>query len=393
LVEPDHYVGREQTLVKHIILQKYLERFAHIIGSRWSTINYIDCFSGPWNVHSQNLEDSSFYIAISELRKAQEAHAKRGRKILIRGFFLEKDSAAYQRLQGYAGKNSAPNVEIVTKHEELADASGAIQAFVKAGGRDAFTFLFIDPTGWTGFEMDVIRPLLQLQPSEVVINFMTEHIRRFINTLPPAIQITFDRMFGSNGYREYIRANSDEDRDDLLVRLYSERLRQIGSFPYVCNAIVLHPGKDRSYFHLIYCTRDLKGVEVFKDAEKRGMAAMQKARAGAKARRRVETTHTYNLFSAEQLSSSDFYDGLVARYKLTVRENVLALLKKEQRVEYDQAWEEALKSPLVSERDLKEWIRDWRKEGLTIEGFERAQRVPRLKSKNFLIWHEIGGNA
>jgi hypothetical protein len=38
----EHYEGREQTLIKHFILRHYLERFAHIIGSRWSTLSYID---------------------------------------------------------------------------------------------------------------------------------------------------------------------------------------------------------------------------------------------------------------------------------------------------------------------------------------------------------------
>jgi three-Cys-motif partner protein len=44
----ENYDGREQSLVKHFILEKYLQRFAHIIGSWANTITYIDCFSGPW---------------------------------------------------------------------------------------------------------------------------------------------------------------------------------------------------------------------------------------------------------------------------------------------------------------------------------------------------------
>lgn len=59
MADPDLYAGREQTLVKHLILGKYLERFAHIIGSHWNSITYVDCFSGPWNVKSDNLSDSS----------------------------------------------------------------------------------------------------------------------------------------------------------------------------------------------------------------------------------------------------------------------------------------------------------------------------------------------
>ena len=63
----EYYRGREQTKVKHYILEHYLERFAHIIGSRWNTITYVDCFSGPWNVESDELKDSSFAIALEQL--------------------------------------------------------------------------------------------------------------------------------------------------------------------------------------------------------------------------------------------------------------------------------------------------------------------------------------
>jgi hypothetical protein len=64
--EGELYAGREQTQVKHFVLQKYLERFAHIIGFRWRAITYVDCFSGPWNVGSDELEDSSFAIAYDD---------------------------------------------------------------------------------------------------------------------------------------------------------------------------------------------------------------------------------------------------------------------------------------------------------------------------------------
>lgn len=70
--EGDLYAGREQTLVKHYILEHYLERFAHIVGSAWDAITYVDCFSGPWNARSERLEDSSFALALRQLKAAHE---------------------------------------------------------------------------------------------------------------------------------------------------------------------------------------------------------------------------------------------------------------------------------------------------------------------------------
>src|SRR5579864_4044295 len=96
------YSGREQTLVKHFILRKYLERFAHIVGTFADSITYVDCFSGPWNVRSDDLKDSSFAIALEELRKARTTLAGKGRTLKIRCMFLEKQSTAYARLQEFA---------------------------------------------------------------------------------------------------------------------------------------------------------------------------------------------------------------------------------------------------------------------------------------------------
>lgn len=46
MANEETYRGREQTLVKHFILRQYLKRFAHIVGSHWDSITYVDCFAG-----------------------------------------------------------------------------------------------------------------------------------------------------------------------------------------------------------------------------------------------------------------------------------------------------------------------------------------------------------
>lgn len=178
--DADLYAGREQTLVKHLILAKYLERFAHIIGFQWNSITYVDCFSGPWSVRSEELKDSSFSIALEELRKARETHLAKGKDVKLRCFFLEKDPAAYDRLKQFA--DQIHDAEIETRNDELEASINAILAFVKRGGRETFPFIFIDPTGWTGFALRRIAPLLKLDPGEVLINFITGHIKRFINS-------------------------------------------------------------------------------------------------------------------------------------------------------------------------------------------------------------------
>ena len=238
------YTGREQTLVKHIILRNYLERFAIIVGSRWNTLTYVDCFSGPWNVQSENFQDSSFAIALEQLRKAREIHKSRtGRTLKIRCFFLEKKRSAYEKLKRFT--DQITDVEIEPKNKALEDAIPDILDFVKKGGSQSFSFVFIDPTGWTGFAMSTIAPLLQLKSSEVLINFMTEHIRRFIDSPQQLTQESFMKLFGSGEFKSKVEGLTEKDREDALVAAYIENVKTVGSLGYASSAIVLHPNKDR----------------------------------------------------------------------------------------------------------------------------------------------------
>jgi three-Cys-motif partner protein len=148
------YEGREQTLVKHFILRKYLERFAHILGHHYDVLTYVDCFSGPWNARSDKLEDSSFAIALKQLRNARDSHAAH-RTVRLRCFFLEKNPAAYAKLEEFADR--VTDAEIEPRNETLENSIPEIVDFVKKGGSKAFPFIFIDPTGWTGFEMGPLR--------------------------------------------------------------------------------------------------------------------------------------------------------------------------------------------------------------------------------------------
>jgi three-Cys-motif partner protein len=380
------YSGREQTLVKHFILQKYLERFAYIVGSHWDVLTYVDCFSGPWNARSEKFEDSSFAIALKELRNARDALAKqRGRNVQLRGFFLEKNRAAYAKLKEFA--DSSTDAEIETRNASLEESIRGIADFVRRGGQNAFPFIFIDPTGWTGFEMETIAPLLRLNPGEVLINFMTGHIRRFLESPDEETQESFKRLFGSGAFRAKVQGLAQLEREDAAVEEYTRNAKAVGGFNFGCNAIVFHPELDRTHFNLIYLTRNPKGIEVFKEAEKKAMEVQEASRAEAQQRKRVARKGQSELFGSKELHDSTHYESLRERYLSKARDSVLQAVKSKPRLLYDDAWTLALSQPMAWESDLKQWIEGWKKEGhLEVTGMQPRQRVPQRNKQNYLIW-------
>ncbi len=380
------YLGREQSLVKHLILQSYLERFAHIIGSHCDAITYVDCFSGPWKERSQELKDTSFSIALEELRKARQTYQNRGKSLKIRCLFLEKEPEPFKKLKEFADKIT--DAEVFLKNAALEDAVPSILSFIKQGGNKSFPFIFIDPTGWTGFEMDVIAPLLLLNKVEVLINFMTGDIRRFLESPQQATRNSFKRLFGKGDLFDKIQGLQGQDREDMAVAEYRQQIAQTGHFNFTAAAMVLHPLFDRTRFHLIYATRNEKGIEVFKEAEKKAMEKQEQERAEAQYKRRQAMTPQQSFFSAEESYNPSFYESLRDRYLAQSKERVLQMLRGRKRCHYEEIWAVALEAPLVWESDLKEWITEWEKEKLlSIEGKKTSrQKVPHRNEGNFLVW-------
>lgn len=375
----DLYDGREQTLVKHFILRNYLLRLALIVGPWSKSISYVDCFSGPWNVRGDNYEDSSFGIAITELRKARDKLAERSLHLGLRCFFLEQEPEAYAKLATFG--RAIRDISVVTKNKRLEDAVGDILSFHRAG--TGFPFVLIDPTGWTGFPLDVIRPLLQLKPGEALINYMTWHARRFIET--DQERENFDALYGDGAWRSEIAGLSADERDDAMVRLYAQRVQKAGGYSFVCYTPVLHREDDTTHFHLIYASRNEKGVEVFKDAERRAVAVMEQKRAQVRQAKRTAGGQSL-LFGAQEMHDPTYYSGLRSLYLDRAKREVQQVFERQSLLSYDDAWRLAMKHPLVWERDLKDWIAAWRRDGRLGACSHSPEEEPKRGNEALLQW-------
>jgi three-Cys-motif partner protein len=379
------YTGREQTYVKHFFLEQYLSKFAHIIGWTWRTIAYVDCFSGPWEARDPELADTSFAIAVATLRKARMDLATHGREPRIRCLFLEKNPSSFARLSDFAA--NVTGVEAVAELGALESSVQKITRFVAESGPDTFSFIFIDPTGWTGFALDTITPLLRLKPGEVLINFMTHHIRRFIDVEESAE--SFIALFGSD-IRTRIRGLSQQEREEALVGAYMRAVKSRGDFTYVGSAIVLKPEVETTHFHLIYATRHDRGVDEFKKVEKAAMDRAAEARALAKERRRFQDSGQLSMLQPTELHPSMKANELRQRYLSMARRRIETLLEERRDVEYRSLWRRAVAYPLVWESDLRDWLKEWLRTGfISIEGLKPRQ-LPSKERNETVRWRRDG---
>lgn len=372
VAEPDLYAGRGQTWIKHFVLRRYLERLAHIIGFARPSITYVDGFSGPWNVQSADFSDSSFSIALAELRNAKRNLASHGKELRIRCVFLEENGARFAELQQFVSQ--IDDAEILALNAKFEDAIPEIIQFLDAD-KQTFPFVFIDPTGWTGFAMKGISPLLRRRPCEVLVNFMLPFIRRFFTQ--DFTRESLSRLFGAGDFDEGMEELQGQDRDDAIADRYGKSLTESCGFDHVRRAVVLYPDKAQTHFQLIYGTRSLKGVEEFKNVEKSAMEAQEKSRAYVETERnRKRGGGQSSLFDAEDAPDSKYYISLRERYLSQSRIVVLSMCNSADLVPYDDLWKAALAFPLTWTSDLNGWLKTWRDEGKIIwEGLGTKERT------------------
>jgi len=369
------YLGREQTLIKHTILQRYLRRLAVIVGTWADAITYIDCFSGPWQSQTNDYSDTSFGIAVQELEKARTELAKQNKQPRFRCFFLEKDKKPFAKLDAFCKSLSGINAE--ARNDVLEKAVPDILEFHRQGGAKNFAFTFFDPKGWKGIEPDVISPLLKIIPGEVLINFMTSFIRRFIESQDRELVPGFDRLYRGPAFRTRLASVPREERDDTMVEEYIRLVKAEGAFRYVCYTPVFQARINDVHFHLIYATRSDKGLEVFKKEERKAVEVMESTRAKAQQRER-ESGGTLELLSSEEMHDTQFYNSLRTRYWNKAESKIRGHLSSKQPIDYDVLWEAVLTTPLVWVEDLNEFLLQLKRIGkLKISGMGEREKLPK----------------
>jgi three-Cys-motif partner protein len=363
--EPDAYKGREQTYLKHFFLNGYLERVAFNLGWANPEFVYVDGFSGPWRSEAESFEDTSFMIAIEQLRRVRDALAEHSRAPRIRCIFVESDPGAFAELE--RAIDGIDDVEIRALQGRFEEV---LPETIRHIG-DSFALTFIDPKGWTGFSLQTIAPLLRKR-GEVLVNFMFDHINRFLGHAAEAA--TFDALFGGPGWNDAV-----SEGEAAILDFYQQRLKEVCNFTYATRTRILKPLSDRTYFHLVYATRHRKGLVEFRRVEKKLLKEQEQVRADAKQSTRVEKTRQEELFRvADAAPGSPSFEDEQRRNFKRAEELLSGLLNERGLLRYEEALPVMLEVPMVDESAAKRLMKDLRDEGrLVIDGMTAKQRLPK----------------
>lgn len=218
MVAIQNYRGREQAYVKHVFLERYLERLVHKTASSFDHIVYVDGFAGAWRSANEAFQDTSFGIALNALRQAKATWKAAGRDVKMSAHLVEQGKEAYARLAKFGAR--FPDIEVNTYPEDFLKALPTILADIPGG---AFTCFFIDPKGWR-FRLHGLAAMLKRPRSEVIFNFMFDFINRAASMKEPAIEQGVDELIPFGDGRVKLETPNGRERARKTASEFSSML-------------------------------------------------------------------------------------------------------------------------------------------------------------------------
>jgi three-Cys-motif partner protein len=372
----DPYSGREQTKAKHFILKSYLQALAFKVLTS-SDLTYVDGFSGPWETTTLNFSDSSFMIAINVLQDAQRSIlARTGARRRIRCFFSENNPEAYALLEGAVAKFHMPesDFEIRTYKGHFEDAVIDIQSFIGS----SFPLIFIDPTGWKGYPLDKIKPLLARARCEVLINFMYDFINRFSHSANAEIIQSMAPILGGPDWPNRIDQNLP--RGLAVERLFRETLKTTGNFKFVVSTKIDKTAAERPHFFIAYGTKSLIGLKTFRQIEYDALRKHAKDRANALERQREQRLNVADMFAGYQAELKEStIDEIVLEQKSLATVRLLEVISERGPLDFSQVVSGLLQPFMLRETNVKDICIDLARTGRIENTWGGGNRKPRDK--------------
>ena len=243
---------REHTEIKHAILKDYLSAWVPILASWNNKICYIDGFCGPGSyIVGDKIYDGSPIIAL----KIGESFSVKVSMVCI---FIDKKEEYCDQL-----KERLSQLDFKSKYYiEHGEFENVITDLLDTVPNIVPTFCFIDPFGYSGLPLHVIKRFLKRPTTEVFITFMHESISRFLSV--PSQHSHLDMLFGSHQWRHVLELDLRQNKREIFLRdLYHKQLKSCAN--YVWPFKLTDPDRDRTIYYLFHGTNHPKGIRVMKE--------------------------------------------------------------------------------------------------------------------------------
>lgn len=314
-------------------------------------------------------------IAISVLLDAQRQYLERtGTRRTIKCFFSESDHDAFCQLEKAVAPFHKPeaNFEIKTFEGKFEDATNVINTYIGT----TFPLIFIDPTGWTGYPLDKIKPLFARPKCEVLINFMYDFINRFTASADPEIITSFAPILGGEDWPS--RLDSTIPRGPAVERLFRDTLKRECDLDFVVSTRIDKSTTDRPHFFITYGTKSAEGLKAFRQIEYDALRQHAKDRAYATERKREEKSKTISMFADHEADIREAtVDEIVDEQKQAASVRLLEILQQYPEIKFPKVVSGLLQAFMLRETNVKDICVDLAKANKIENTWGSGNRKPR----------------
>jgi len=254
--------SREQSQVKTAIVAKYFWAWAKVIipraKNREGRIAYVDLFAGP-GVYADGTRSTPLLV----LEKAIEDPDMR--QLLVTVFndknphYTEDLKRAIGELPGIGALVHTPQVANMEVGEEVTELLEQLPLVP--------TLLFVDPWGYKGLSLRLIKSVLRGWGCDCVFFFNYNRVNMNLGLASAAFQENLNAIFGTeraDRLRHTVDSLSPYEREMTIVTELEQALKEIGG-TYVLPFCFREASGERTSHHLFLVTKHVLGYEIMKN--------------------------------------------------------------------------------------------------------------------------------
>jgi three-Cys-motif partner protein len=372
MVDPANYQGREQALVKHTFLDRYMRDQLMKVG-RYGSFTYVDLFAGPWQSQAADYSDTSFGIALQRMVEAKRALGKVGVDVQLSAHLVEKEN--HEQLREAASRFS--DVRITCYAGAAEDHAETI---ARAIPKSSFRFVVIDPKGLP--DPRDFKCLIEPPRTEVLINFMFDFANRFAGTdRMPKLVDWLSTVAPGPEWQSSIDKLGPADREDYITDMARTAIARMGGYEYRPAITVDKIESNRALYKLILLTRHPLGLRVFRDAQANALEVQAGQRSRIHAEKRIAQTNQGELLAAAGLTDPGERSArLLASGRRDAEAHALELIQGSQEggILWKALWTMLLDERVVTYSALSDAVAGWHKQGkVCIRGLGARARKPK----------------
>lgn len=249
----------DQSEVKARIVSKYFLAWSRIIvpwaRSRGQPVAYIDLYAGPGRYR-----DGS---ASTPLMILEQAIADPHLRASLKTFFNDEDPRHTASLKDEIDR--LPGIETLAHQPQIStgDVGGSITASLQTV-RMVPTFSFIDPFGYKGLSLGLVRGAIKDWGCDCVFFFNYNRINAGINN--DIVDVHMTALFGkvrTQALREQLAGLNPVQREALILENLAGAIKALGG-KFVLPFRFRNAGGTRSTHYLIFVSKSERGYEVMK---------------------------------------------------------------------------------------------------------------------------------